>query len=134
VYPILIPLLTQTPEPKTRKQLRGFIGLVNYYRNMWIQRSHVLAPLSELCSKNVTWKWTEAHCKAFNEAKKIVAREEFVLVQHLLEIIARGMGSWVLRFNQRLRNGVFHFQSELLILVQMHSKTVCLGPTAPSKN
>jgi hypothetical protein len=62
-------------EPKTRKQLRGFIGLVNYYRNMWIRRSHVLAPLSKLCSKNVTWKWTEAHRKAFNEAKKIVARD-----------------------------------------------------------
>jgi hypothetical protein len=54
-------------EPKTRKQLRGFIGFVNYYRDMWIRRSHVLAPLSELCSKNVTWKWTEAHRKAFNE-------------------------------------------------------------------
>jgi hypothetical protein len=61
--------------PKTHKQLRGFIGLVNYYCDMWIRRSHVLAPLSKLCSKNVTWKWTEAHRKAFNEAKKIMAHD-----------------------------------------------------------
>jgi hypothetical protein len=73
-------------EPKTRKQLRGFIGLVNYYCDMWIRRSHVLAPLSELCSKNVTWKWTEAHRKAFNEAKKIVhpgeTRTELTIAHH----------------------------------------------------
>jgi hypothetical protein len=62
-------------EPKTQKQLCGFIGLVNYYHNMWIRQSHVLAPLSKLCSKNVPWKWTEAHRKAFNKAKKIVAHD-----------------------------------------------------------
>jgi hypothetical protein len=26
-------------EPKTRKQLRGFIGMINYYRDMWSTRS-----------------------------------------------------------------------------------------------
>ena len=30
--------------PKTRKQLKRFIGMVNYYRDLWQQRSHILAP------------------------------------------------------------------------------------------
>ncbi len=37
--------------PKTRKELRSFIGIVNYYRDMWVRRSHVLAPLASLTSK-----------------------------------------------------------------------------------
>ena len=41
--------------PKTRKELRRFIGIVNYYRDMWIQRSNVLAPLSSLTSKATPW-------------------------------------------------------------------------------
>ena len=39
--------------PKTRKELRRFIGMVNYYRDMWIHRSDILAPLTTLTSKNV---------------------------------------------------------------------------------
>ena len=32
--------------PKTKRELRRFIGIVNYYRDMWIRRSDILAPLS----------------------------------------------------------------------------------------
>ncbi len=40
--------------PKNKKELRGFIGLVNYYRDMWARRSHVLAPLAVLTSKTTS--------------------------------------------------------------------------------
>jgi hypothetical protein len=42
----------------TCKQLRQFIGMVNYYRDMWLQRSHFLAPLSSMTSAKGKWKWT----------------------------------------------------------------------------
>ena len=61
--------------PKTKKQLRRFIGMVNYYRDMWVRRSETLAPLTALTSKEVKWVWTDVHQKAFDKMKKIVARE-----------------------------------------------------------
>ena len=44
--------------PKTRKQLRQFIGMINLYRDMWQKRSELLAPLTALTSKisNMTGK------------------------------------------------------------------------------
>ena len=42
-------------EPKNKRELQHFIGIVNYYRDMWIRRSHVLAPLTELTSKQAKW-------------------------------------------------------------------------------
>jgi hypothetical protein len=62
-------------EPKTREQLRGFIGMINHCRDMWKHRSHALAPLTSLTSVNIPWKWGEEQSKAFLEAKKILSKE-----------------------------------------------------------
>ncbi len=55
---------TQQPAPKkvkaiqciapltTRKQVQSFIGLINYYQDMWPRRSETLAPLTCLTSKD----------------------------------------------------------------------------------
>mmetsp|Transcript_119887 Transcript_119887/g.346392 ORF Transcript_119887/g.346392 Transcript_119887/m.346392 type:complete len:738 (-) Transcript_119887:6878-9091(-) len=45
--------------PKTRKQLRQVIGLINYYRYMWKRRSHLLAPLTALLSTKKKFEWTK---------------------------------------------------------------------------
>ena len=61
--------------PTTRKQLRGFIGMVNYYRDMWPKRAHLLAPLSAMTSSKVKWKWTEECQKSFELMKEVIAKE-----------------------------------------------------------
>ena len=61
--------------PKNRKELRSFIGIVNYYRDMWISRSHVLAPLlAALTSKTSKWVWGDKQQAAFDMAKKVIAQ------------------------------------------------------------
>jgi len=61
--------------PKNKSELRSFIGMVNYYRDAWIRRSDVLAPLAQLCGKNSKWEWTDVHQHAFDTMKKILARD-----------------------------------------------------------
>jgi hypothetical protein len=73
--PKKVDAMMRLEEPKTRKQLRGFIGMINYYRDMWKHRSHVLAPLASLTSVNVPWKWGEEQSKAFLEAKQILNKK-----------------------------------------------------------
>jgi hypothetical protein len=58
--------------PTTGKELRCFIGMVNYYQNMWVRRSELLAPLTSMASKNVKFNWTDEHQKAFENIKKII--------------------------------------------------------------
>ena len=67
--------ITNIAPPKTKKELRRFIGMVNYYRDMWIRRSHVLAPLASLTSKTTKWVWGEEQQTAFDTMKKIISRE-----------------------------------------------------------
>ena len=61
--------------PTTRKMLCRFIGMINYYQDMWKQRSGLLAPLTELTSHKVPWKWESRHQKAFDAVKRAILRE-----------------------------------------------------------
>ena len=68
--------------PITEKQLRRFLGMINYYRDMWRNRSHILAPLSKLVSKTIKWKWGETEQKAFEETKRMLQKETMLAYPH----------------------------------------------------
>ena len=67
--------------PKTCKQLRQFIGIINFYRDMWHKHSELLTPLTALTSKNVKYDWKEEHQKCFDDIKRVIGRE--VLLAYL---------------------------------------------------
>ena len=43
----------------TKKQLRSFIVLINYYGDMWQHRSKIFTPLSSITSKQAKWNWSQ---------------------------------------------------------------------------
>jgi hypothetical protein len=47
--------------PATGRKLQGFIGMINFYRDMWIRRSDLLAPLTAITSTKSGWEWTNIH-------------------------------------------------------------------------
>ena len=61
--------------PKTRKELRQFIGIVNYYRDMWFRRSDLLAAWISLTSSKVKFEWLSTHQQAFDKIKKVIRTE-----------------------------------------------------------
>ena len=56
--------------PTTKRDLRRFIGMVNYYRDMWPLRAHTLAPLTDLTRKSTKFEWREKHQQAFDRVKQ----------------------------------------------------------------
>jgi RNase H-like domain found in reverse transcriptase len=75
--------------PTTRKELRHFIGIVDYYRDMWFRRCELLAPLTILTSSKVKFEWLPTHQLAFDKIKKVIETEvllsypEFVKPFHI---------------------------------------------------
>ena len=75
-------------EPTNVKELRKLLGMVQYYRDMWEKRSHLVAPLTDLvgeCGQTKTtkkngtkkkpWYWNETPQESFDNIKKTLARE-----------------------------------------------------------
>jgi hypothetical protein len=61
--------------PKTCKQLRGFIGMINFHCDTWKNRASLLAPLTALTSTNVPCMWTDKHQKNCNTIKQVIGQE-----------------------------------------------------------
>ena len=68
-----IEAITNMVPPTSRKEVRNFIVLINYYHYMCPRRSHALAPFTKLISIKGNFKWTEVKKDAFDEIKRIVA-------------------------------------------------------------
>jgi hypothetical protein len=49
--------------------------MINYYRDMWQNRSRMLAPLTGLVIPLVKYKWGEEQQKMFDDIKQKVSQE-----------------------------------------------------------
>lgn len=58
------------PLPRTTKELKGFLGLVGYYRKFIAKFSKIAKPLHELLKKGVAYNWGERQNNAFEELKE----------------------------------------------------------------
>jgi len=72
----ILPIL-RFSKPKTVKQLRGFLGLINYYKKLIHHRSHILEPLTRISSSNNKFfnGWGKEQDQAFTKIKSLMARQ-----------------------------------------------------------
>ncbi|KAK3093011.1 hypothetical protein FSP39_010012 [Pinctada imbricata] len=68
--PDKIAAITSMPEPKCKKELQRFMGMVNYLGKFVRNLSDINQPLRELLEKDISWHWDERHAKSFKALKK----------------------------------------------------------------
>jgi hypothetical protein len=74
--------------PNNVKELSHFLGMVQYYRDMWARRSEMLAPFTGLvgeCGETKTtrmnktkkkpWRWDPIHQQVFDNVKAAIPKE-----------------------------------------------------------
>ena len=62
------------PRPTSLPTLRGFLGLVGFYRQFIPAFSDLAAPLTRLLRKSVPWQWTDREERAFLDLKDRLTR------------------------------------------------------------
>jgi hypothetical protein len=62
-------------QPKMQKNVRYFVGMVNFYRDLYPKWAETLVPLTDLCGHKRNFFWTEVHEKAFQQMKHIMSQD-----------------------------------------------------------
>ena len=70
--------IARLPTPKNSKDVRSFIGMVNYYREAMPNIANIAAPLHEMTKLKCIFKWSPECQIAFDKLKAIL-REDIVL-------------------------------------------------------
>ena len=80
--PKKIKVMQRALPPKIAKQLKRFLGMINFYRDVFEKQSHIMALLNDLaaeCGKRkgkkakAAWKWESIHQESFDNCKKMLA-------------------------------------------------------------
>jgi hypothetical protein len=64
--------ISDFPTPKSRKNIRQFLGKVNFYRKFIHQSASLLEPLHRLLRKNIPFSWSSACQDAFDKVKTLL--------------------------------------------------------------
>ena len=70
--PAKVEAIQMAPRPCNQRQLRSFLGLVQYYGKFIPNLSSLLHPLHALLLKNARWRWSQECSCAFQQAKEML--------------------------------------------------------------
>jgi hypothetical protein len=57
--------ILNTVQLKTQRDVRRFVGMINFYHNLYPKRVETLAPLTQLCGHKQKFTWEAEHKQAF---------------------------------------------------------------------
>lgn len=70
--PDKVKAIVNYPSPKTKKELRRFMGVVNYLGKFTAELSRCTVAMRELLKKSVAWLWGPQHEEEFQRVKRLM--------------------------------------------------------------
>jgi hypothetical protein len=67
--------INEFPIPKTKTDVKSFLGLAGYYRKFIPQFSKIAKPLNDLQKKDQVWKWGPEQIESFQQLKTALIQE-----------------------------------------------------------
>ena len=98
----------EAQKPCDVKQLRSYLGLINYYAKFVPRMSTVLRPLHLLLMMDRKWKWSPECDKALERCNKLLlSHQGWLQMLHRLESVRCCRTSWrtEMKSRSRLRQG-----------------------------
>ena len=74
VDPEKVKAILEMPEPRTERQVRGFLGCLNYISRFISQLTTICEPLFKLLRKNQSIRWNEDCQEAFGRIKQCLMK------------------------------------------------------------
>ena len=105
--PCMVEAITKMLTPPDQHAVQRYLGMLNFLARFSPKLSDVVKPLRYLTYKDVPFKWTDAHDKAFVESKNFIAHGPVLRYfnPHLpvtlqVDASAAGVGGALLQDNQ----------------------------------
>jgi hypothetical protein len=125
--------------PNNVKELRHFLGMVQYYQDMWARGSEMLAPLTDLVgecreakttkmnkTKKKSWRWDSIHQQAFDNIKAAIAKEAVLAYPDFLKLFEIYMDASATQFGAVItqdKRPIAFFSRKLPKMQQKYSVT-----------
>ena len=79
--PKKIKAIQEMDRPTTTTEVRRFIGMVQYYKDLWPRRSHLLTPFTDISSgpKGKKISWNDELEQAFNDVKAMICKQTLLI-------------------------------------------------------
>ena len=105
--------------PRSKKQLRSFLGAISFLRKFIPNLATIIAPLTHLTRKNAVYRINQSHVNAFNTAKSMLS-------EHTLLNAPKGDGAFVIVTDASdvgAGAALLQWQSNELVVLEFASKT-----------
>jgi hypothetical protein len=122
--------IIKAERPKTKKQVRSFLGMVNFYRRFIPSCATLTSPLSDLTKKNSSnvVQWGDKQEEAFEELKRLLSQEPILKLPNIdLPYIIQtdasntGIGAVLLQEYDGIKHPICYISRKLLQREQNYS-------------